>query len=303
MGAKQTQQSIETHGKKTAIHQVSVPQNDPSSSSSDDEYLYTIEHNVLSAKTPMVPVQVNGVTVRMVVDTGASADILNEATFGQINHSGSIELQPLTKHLFAYGSKSQLPVLGKFEANITFKDKHIVSTVYDLPGNHGSLLGCKTAASLGVIDFHINNVAEEIPEHQRLTRQFPNLFKGIGNLKGVEVKLHIDKEVTPVARQARRIPFHLRKRVEKELEHLESQGIIENVDGPTPWVSPLVIIPKKNGEVRLCVDMRMANRAIKRERHPTPTIDDLIHTLNGARPLEPVRLLRQKPDHFFNRSI
>ena len=44
--------------------------------------------------------------------------------------------------------------------------------------------------------------------------------------------LHIDKEVPPVAQQARRIPFHLHKRVEKELDHLELQGIIEDVEGP-----------------------------------------------------------------------
>ena len=40
--------------------------------------------------------------------------------------------------------------------------------------------------------------------------------------------------------------------------------------------------PEKNGDVRICVDTRMANKAIDRERHPTPTVDDLIHTLNGA---------------------
>ena len=41
----------------------------------------------------------------------------------------------------------------------------------------------------------------------------------------------------------------------KELINLEEQGIIEKVEGPTPWVSPLVIIPKRNGDVRLCNDM------------------------------------------------
>jgi transposase InsO family protein len=70
--------------------------------------------------------------------------------------------------------------------------------------------------------------------------------------------------------------------VSAQLEKLEQQGIIEAVEGPTPWVSPLVVIPKKNGEIRLCVDMREANKAIHRERHPTPTVDDLIHALNGA---------------------
>ena len=133
----------------------------------------------------------------------------------------------------------------KFEATVTFKSNRLTYTVYILPGDNGSLLGYKTATSLGVIDFHINEVAAETPEHKCLIEQYPNLFKGIGNLKGVEVKLHIDKEVPPVAQQARWIPFHLRKQVEKEFEHLETQSIIKDVEGPTPWVSPLVIIPKK----------------------------------------------------------
>ena len=68
----------------------------------------------------------------------------------------------------------------------------------------------------------------------------------------------------------------MRKRVAAELDSLERQGIIEKVDGPTPWISPLVVIPKKSRDVRLCVDMRMANKAINQELHPSPTIDDLI---------------------------
>ena len=98
----------------------------------------------------------------------------------------------------------------------------------------------------------------------------------------MEVKLHIDSSIPPVAQQARRILFHLCKKVGKEFDHLEEQGIIEKVDASTPWVSPLVITPKKNGDVCICIDMWMANRAINHERHPTSTIDDLIHTLNGA---------------------
>jgi hypothetical protein len=71
--------------------------------------------------------------------------------------------------------------------------------------------------------------------------------------------------------------------VKQALKQLEKNGIIEKVEGPTPWVSPLVVIPKKDRTVRLCVDMRMPNCAIKREGHPTPTVDDLIHEMNGAK--------------------
>ena len=115
--------------------------------------------------------------------------------------------------------------------------------------------------------------------YEQLFKQYPALFEGIGQLKGAEVKLHIDTEVPPVAQIARRIPFHLCKKVERELKTLEERKIIKKVDGPTLWVSPLVLIPKKNGEVRICVDMRRTNKAITRECYPT---DDLIHFLNGA---------------------
>ena len=64
--------------------------------------------------------------------------------------------------------------------------------------------------------------------------------------------------------------------MEAELERLKSHDLIESVTEPTPWVSPIVIVPKKDG-VRLCVDMREANKAIKR-----PTLDDVIADLNGA---------------------
>ena len=76
----------------------------------------------------------------------------------------------------------------------------------------------------------------------------------------------------------------MRKRVEDELKRLEQLDIIEKVDGPTPWVSPIVVAPKpkKPDEIRICVDMRMPNEAIKRTCHVMPTLDDILMRLNGA---------------------
>ena len=264
---------------KANVNQVSAAQE--LASSSDDEYLYTMNHGSNAPKIPKVSVKI-GVVVEMVIDTSATTDILDEATYRNIHQNEDTELQPTTKRLFAYGSDSQLTILGKFDATIAFKDKYKDTTIHVVQGSHGSLLSYKTAMDLGILDLHVNHVSDTVPVHEQLCRQYSGIFNGIGRLKGVEVKLHIDQSVSPVAQRARRIPFHMRKKVARELDQLEQQGIIEKVDGPTPWVSPLVITPKKSGDVRICVDMRMANRAINRERHPTPTIDDLIHTLNGV---------------------
>ena len=102
-------------------------------------------------------------------------------------------------------------------------------------------------------------------------------------LKDYQLKLHINDSVKPVAQSPRRKPFQLREKVDCKLNELLASDIIEEVpDGPTEWVSPLVVIPKSDGDIRMCVDMRRANEAIDRERHPIPTVEEILHSLNGS---------------------
>ena len=107
------------------------------------------------------------------------------------------------------------------------------------------------------------------------------MFGGIEKLKSKQVTLHIDPAVKPVAQPLRRIPFNLQDKVERKVQELLDYDIIEEVDGPTPWVNPVVIIPKADGDIRLCIDMRRANEAIIRGRYPMPTVDELLHNMNG----------------------
>ena len=91
----------------------------------------------------------------------------------------------------------------------------------------------------------------------------------------------IDKSVTPVAQIHRQVPFHVCKDVENVRGGLEILDIIKKVEGLTPWVSPIVAIPKTGG-VCFSIDMWEANCAIKWTKHPMPTINNLIVDLNGA---------------------
>ena len=77
---------------------------------------------------------------------------------------------------------------------------------------------------------------------------------------------------------------HIREKVKNAITELENQDVIEKVpENGTPWVSPIVAVPQKDGQVRICVDMRLAIEAIKRVRHPIPTVNDVSFALNGAK--------------------
>ena len=81
----------------------------------------------------------------------------------------------------------------------------------------------------------------------------------------------------------RRIPFSRKQKVVEKLEELEALGVIEKVNGPTSWINPLVVVEKPNGDVRICLDMRQANQAILREKHPVPTIEETLQEMSGVK--------------------
>jgi hypothetical protein len=72
-------------------------------------------------------------------------------------------------------------------------------------------------------------------------------FCGLGKLRHQTVELLVDKDVKQVTQRQRRIPFHLRAKVDAELSRLRDEDIIERVPDTeaTEWISPIVIVPKK----------------------------------------------------------
>ncbi|XP_060571177.1 uncharacterized protein K02A2.6-like [Ruditapes philippinarum] len=246
---------------------------------SEEEYLYNITvKNVgkqKGSKTPKTQIKVNDKTITATIDTGSSVNILDETTYDYLGKP-KIKTKGLP-NLLPYGGGSALNVKGCVNLTVEKNRKYTVTPFYIVKGNHGALLGCETSCELEIIKYNQGITANMEDKYQ-------GIYDGIGKLKGQKVKLHINRDVKPVAQRNRRTPFHLRKKVQKEIEKLLENDIIEEVKNEsTPWVSPIVTPPKKNGDVRLCIDMREANKAIERERHPMPTIDELIHDMNGAK--------------------
>ena len=221
-----------------------------------------------------------------IIDTGAEVSVLGEQEYNTL----SVELTPSDKTLYAYspeGDRIILPVLGKVTINIVsaLTRRSMTETFYVVKGRADNLLSCSAAEQLGEVTFAQVSALAATPcptSQEKLLKEYEDRFAGIGKMKGVQVKLHINPNITPVQHNTRRVPFHQREAVEEELDRLQRLDIIEPAEGPTPWVSPIVVVHKAKG-VRICLDSRAINEAIERERHPMPTIEDLIVDLNGAK--------------------
>ncbi|KAJ8047536.1 hypothetical protein HOLleu_06562 [Holothuria leucospilota] len=243
------------------------------------DYVFTTTESKLNS-LPSCQVEIAGVKIKMGIDSQASVNVLDKLAFQKLkDKAGAPEncLRPCSTSLFAYNSKKPLPTLGEIRARVTTDTGNTAETRFCIvDGIGGNLLCYQTSVDLGIL--HIVNSVES-----RVFSQHPELFKGIGKINTDPIKLHIDTDVEPKAQKLRPIPFKVRKDVDAEIQRLLEADVIEPVEGPTPWVSPIVTPRKKNGGgVRICVDMREPNKAIKRERFPMPTVDELINALNEA---------------------
>ncbi|KAK3720930.1 hypothetical protein QZH41_014537, partial [Actinostola sp. cb2023] len=249
----------------------------------DELYAYTIGSNARNKKSPMCQLQVDGRKIQLMIDSGASVDLIDEVTFKEINKDNRKKLEKTNHRIYSYGTDTPLPVLGTVTAELKSNTNSVTATLHVVKGKTGNLLGFDTAQNLGLLRI-INQASIDDPPVTKssIYEEYKCLFEGVGKVRDNVVKLHIDPDVKPKQQPHRRIPFHVRKDVERELERLEKLDIIEEITGPTPWVSPIVVVPKSSGEVRICVDMREANKAVEREKHLMPTIDDLVADLNGA---------------------
>lgn len=139
-----------------------------------------------------------------------------------------------------------------------------------------ALISTTTTQDARLNSLHINIALEtKDTKIDKIILKYLNVFSGLGKLKWEQIKLNIDQSQPPKSQPQRRISYHICEKVKGALEELEN-NIIERVpeSQPTPWVSPIVTVPKKDGGVRICVDRGLTNDAIKCVRHPIPTVED-----------------------------
>ena len=222
--------------------------------------------------------------IKLKVDTGSQVNTLN------LNHLKKIKPQPslkeLTHKLIRY-TGNNLAVLGSTELYVESESNqsrnfYIVDT--DQPG----LLGLRAAQELGLIKIIVHTRID--PNFTKLTvdlkeeviKKHPKIFTGLGRSEK-EYHIEVDPTVTPAISPPRAIPAALRSRVKEELDDMERKNLIRKVEEPTDWVISIVVVEKSNGKLRICLDPKHLNKAIKREHFLLPTIEDIATRMANAK--------------------
>ena len=166
--------------------------------------------------------------------------------------------------------------------------------VYVIRGLKTDLLGLPAISSLHLVKRLCETVAAEPDARtQEIQKQFPMVFNGLGTMGG---KYVIKKEEShPYAIYApRNVPIPLRPKVQEELNRMEEIGVIQKVSQPTPWCAGMVMVPKKSGSIRICVDLKPLNDSVLREVYPIPKVDDILAQLAGAKVFSKFRVCNVK---------
>ena len=219
-------------------------------------------------------VQVTGIPVLFKLDTGAEVTAISEEIYKTLSR---VTLKKPSRVL--YGPAQQpLKVQGEFTAKMSFRDKSSQETVFVVKGLQQNLLGLPAIKALHLV----SRVDTVVSTKQEVEREFPGLFQGLGNL-GEPYTIQLKADSKPHAIYTpRNVPIPLQERVRDELIKMENAGVISKVSQPTEWCAGMVVVPKRSGALRICVDLKPLNENVLREVYPIPTVTNTLAHLAGA---------------------
>ncbi|UYV74356.1 K02A2.6-like [Cordylochernes scorpioides] len=256
-------------------------------SNDEQEDCYSLEYvSEISARKLMtkLELELNGYKESIIcqIDTGANVNVLNFADLCKIMQDGNPSLKPSYIKLRCYGGEILKP-RGQIKINCFHQSKQHPIVFQVIDHWEKPILSAETCQKLNLIEIKADlcKIESTWTKQNNLLDKYKDIFEGIGCLQG-EYKLETDPTIKPIKQAPRRVPITLRKELKEKLIDMEKKNIIAKVDYPTDWISNLVLV-KSTKKLRICIDPRELNVALKRAEYPIPTIEEIIPNLQNAK--------------------
>ena len=187
--------------------------------------------------------------------------------------------KPTSVQLSAYNGTS-ITCLGTIDITCKYnRSKWTTQTFYVVDVKRPAVLGLPGCNATAVITIH--EMHNSLTTVEDLKRDYPGQFDTIGNFHG-KATLHVKEDAKPTIDPPRKFSVRLKQKIKAELDDMQHKGIIRRVEHHTDWCSSMTTAVKKDGSLRLCLDPRRLNDAMKRCPHKTPTLEEINPTFAGA---------------------
>ena len=155
-------------------------------------------------------------------------------------------------------TSERMKVVGEIDVDVRYQNQSHTLILVVVSGDGPTLFGRNW---LEAINLNWNQIAHTRVEQDRilntLLTKYAEVFTDkLGTMTQHRAKLYVKEGTIPKFYKARSVPFALQQQIEEELNRLQSLGIIEPVCH-SEWASPVVPVPKQNGQMRLCVDFKV----------------------------------------------
>ena len=108
-----------------------------------------------------------------------------------------------------------------------------------------------------------------------------SLWSGaLGTIRATEHRIPLELGTKPIRSMPYRKGPDMRAMIAKEVTNMLNAGVTEPAS--TEWASPVVLVPKKDGSLRFCVDYRRLNAKNAADSYPLPRMNDFIDSLGDA---------------------
>jgi hypothetical protein len=185
-------------------------QNNVTSYSGDDECIFRDNNFQIYL---LLTNNVYGLSVPVVIDSGATVNITDIDTYYKLRTLRKVEIMPSNIRLFTYGSTIPLNILGTITVKVERNGKQIFAQfVVVINQGTGCLLGHKSATELDLL--HVANSVSIQSEDisSKISAKFPKVLEGVD----FQQTIHVDPKIHPVAQAPRRVPFHVRHKLEAD---------------------------------------------------------------------------------------
>ena len=200
---------------------------------------------------------VNGQTLEMEIDTGASLSVISEKTYNNlVSKNRATPLEKSGTVLRTYTGEEVKPK-GSCTVDVCYEGGKYSLPLVVVKEEGPALLGRNWLEEIKINWPRIKQLTSHDKRLEEILQKHAPLFgEGLGALQGTKARIHVDPTATPMFHKARPVPYALREKIEQDLERLQKGGTIEPVQY-SEWATPIVPVMKNDGTVRVCGDYKL----------------------------------------------